>query len=209
MRLGDRGHCSDVDQFQRRVGRRLDEDQLGVFLHRPREVLGIATVDQRRGHAEARHQILDHIAAATEQRPRCNDVVAGPDLAHHRVGHRRHAGRKRPRRFGALEQRHPVLEHVHRRVGEARVVVPLDLVEEQILGVLRTRIGIAGVEEQRLARLVECGPLAAAMHQLRRRRELATVGQRILRVRHSWLQNKKPARNLRPVRARGPFSDLF
>ncbi len=124
MRLGDLGDGLDVDQLERRVGRRLDEHHLGVRPHRLLEIGGVAPIDQRRGHAQARHQVLDDVAAAAEQRAGRDDMVAGAHLAHHRIGDRRHAGGEGARRLGAFEQRHAVLEHVERRVREARVVVP-------------------------------------------------------------------------------------
>src|SRR3546814_14401064 len=56
---------------------------------------------------------------------------------------------------------------IHVGIGEAGIVVPARyLVLEQAFCVFGTRIGIARIEKQGLARLVEVGALAAAMHHM-------------------------------------------
>ena len=89
--------------------------------HRGAPGVEIRAVDQRRGDAEARQQLLDHVKTRAEQRLGGDDVVARFELAHQRGGDRRHAARGRARRLSALEQRHAAFEHRDRRVGEARI----------------------------------------------------------------------------------------
>ena len=95
MGVRDVGHGLDVDQFQRWIGRRLNEHHFGIGLHSAGEIFGIAAIDQRRADAPARHEIFHHIATATKQRTAGDDMIAGLDLAHHRIGNRSHAASKR------------------------------------------------------------------------------------------------------------------
>ena len=80
--MRDLGDAGDVDHFQRRIGRRLEEAGLGVRAQRRPPGVEIGAVDDGRGHAEARQVVLDHVEARAEQRPRRHDMVAGLDLAH-------------------------------------------------------------------------------------------------------------------------------
>ena len=60
--VGDVGDSGDINHFQRRVGRRLEKEDLGLrtaFFHR----LKIGAVNQRRGDAETWQPFLDHPAA--------------------------------------------------------------------------------------------------------------------------------------------------
>ena len=100
--LGDR---FDIDDFQRRIGRAFEKERLGVRPHRLAPLLQISAVDQRARNAVARQEILDHVAARSEQRFRRDDMIAGLELAEQRDRYRRHAGRGRARGFRALEAR--------------------------------------------------------------------------------------------------------
>ena len=113
--IGDR---RDIDDFERRIGRRLQKEGLGIRPHRVAPLVEVGAVDQRRGNAEARQIIFDDVAAGAEQRLCADDVIAAFELAGQRQRHRRHAGRGRARGFGALERRHALLEH--RNVGLAK-----------------------------------------------------------------------------------------
>jgi hypothetical protein len=50
-----------------------------------------------------------------------DEMVALLELAEQGRGHRRHAGRHRAARLGAFEQGDALLEHLHRRVLQARI----------------------------------------------------------------------------------------
>ena len=65
--LGDLRHALDVDQLEHGVGRRLEEEGARVGLDRRLPGGEIAAVDQCRGDAVARQQVLHDIAAASEQ----------------------------------------------------------------------------------------------------------------------------------------------
>ena len=135
------------------------------LLHRVLPGAEIGAVDQRRGDAEARQPFLDHPAAGAEQRLGGDHVVAGAHQPHQRGGHRRHAGRGRARGLGAFERGHALLEHVHGRVGVARIDVARLLAGEARLAFLGARIDIALREEQRLGGLAELRAQRAGMHQ--------------------------------------------
>ena len=99
------------------IGRRLEEEGLGVRPHRRRAIASRSVPSTSvEVDAEARQAVLDDVAAGAEQRLRRDDVVAGLELAHQRGGDRRHAGRGRARGLGAFERRHALLEH-RRRSG--------------------------------------------------------------------------------------------
>ena len=165
-RVRDLGDRRDVEHLERRIGRALQEERLGVRPHRLAPLLEVGAVDQRRGDAVARQVLLDHVAAGAEQRLGGDDVVAGPDLAHQRGGDRRHAGRGRARGLRAFERRHALLEHGHGRIGEARILVARLLALEAPLRAQRAVVDVALGEEQRLRGLAELRAQDAGMDQL-------------------------------------------
>ena len=120
-RVGQRGHCGDVDNLQRRVGRAFEEEQPRRGTHGLFPGLQVGAVDQRRLDPVFRHQRLDDPAAGAEQGARGDDVVAGPDAAQERCGDCRHAGCGSACVLRALHRAHALFEHVDRRVGVARV----------------------------------------------------------------------------------------
>jgi hypothetical protein len=75
--LGDR---RDIIDFERRIGRRFEEEYLGVGPHRLLPLIEVRAVDQRCFHPVARRQRLDHPAARAEQCLCRNDVVTGLNL---------------------------------------------------------------------------------------------------------------------------------
>ena len=92
-------------------------------------------------------------------------MVAGLDLAHHRERHRGHAGRDRARRFRALEFGHALLEHVHGRIGETRILVAGVLALEAGLRLRGIVVDVALGEKQRLRRLAELRAQDAGLNQ--------------------------------------------
>ena len=166
--MHDLGDGGDVDELERRIGRRFEERRLGVRTQRRPPGVEIGAVDQGRGDAEARQQLLDHIETRAEQSPRGDDVVARLELAHERGGDGGHAARGRARRLGAFEQRHPLLEHRHGRIGEARIDEARILALEARLRELHRVVEIALGEKERFRRLLEARAQRPAMDQLRR-----------------------------------------
>ena len=202
--MRDLRHGGDIDHFQRRIGRCLHEERLGVGPHRLLPLIEIGAVDQRRGHAEARQQFLDHVETGAEQRARRDDVVAGLDLAHQRERHRRHPGRGRARILGALEIRHAGLEHAHGRIGEARILEARNLALEARLRLRRIVVDVALGEKQRFRRLVELRAQDSGLDEVR-------LGA-VVALRHRWLppDTKKPGQKTGPgTCVPGLFSDLF
>ena len=167
--MHDLGDGGDVDDLERRIGRRFEERRFGVRAHRRPPGVEIRAVDEGRGDAEARQQLLDHIEARAEQRPRGDDVVARLELAHQGGGDRGHAARGGARRLGAFEQRHPPLEHRHGRVGEARIDEARIVALEARLGELHRVVEIALGEKKRFRRLFEPRSQRPAVDELRRR----------------------------------------
>ena len=166
--MHDLGDAGDVDELERRIGRRFEERRLGVRTQSRPPGVKIGAVDQGRGDAEARQQLLDHIETRAEQSPRGDDVVASLELAHERGGDGGHSARGRARRLGAFEQRHPLLEHRDRRIGEARIDEARIVALEARLRELHRVVEIALGEEKGLRRLIEGRAQRSAMDQLRR-----------------------------------------
>ena len=210
-RVRDFRDGGDVDHVERRIGRRFEEECLGVRPHRLAPLVEIGAVDQRRGNAVARQIILHDVAARAEQRLRRDHVVAGLDLAGERQRHRRHAGRGRARRFGAFERRHARLEHRHRRIGEARVLVAGLFVLEAPLGLGGAVVDIALGEKERLGGFAELRAQRAGMDEA----GLGTIANWRGRGHGALLgrvkQNKtRPGGNPRAGLTRPrPFSNLF
>ena len=64
--VGEFRHRSDVDYFQRRIGRAFEEEQFCVGANCLFPIAYVGTVDQRRFDAVFRRQRLDYPAAGTE-----------------------------------------------------------------------------------------------------------------------------------------------
>ena len=75
-------------------------------------------------------------------------MITGFEIAQQRRADRRHAGRRRPRRFRTFERAHTFLEHRHCRVRVARVDEAAGLVLEALLGLLGAVVDIALGEKQ-------------------------------------------------------------
>ena len=162
---GDRG---DVDEFERRIGRRFEERCFRVRPQGRAPGVEIGAVDESRGDAEAGQQVLDHVETRAEQGSRRDDMVTRLELAHERRRDGGHSARGRARGLGALEQRHPLLEHRHGRIGEARIDEARIVALEARLRELHRVVEIALGEKQGLRRLLEARTQRSAMDQLRR-----------------------------------------
>ena len=148
--MHDVGDAGDVDELEGRIGRRFEERRLRVRTQSRPPGVEIRAVDEGRGDAEARQQLLHDIEARAEQSPRGDDVVASLKLAHERGGDRSHPARCRARGLGAFEQSHPALEHRDRRIGEARIDEARIVALEARLGKLHRVVEIALGEEKGL-----------------------------------------------------------
>ena len=158
-------------------------------------------VDQRRGDAEARQEILDDVAAGAEQRRGRRRGRRPCRSQRKRRGDRGHAARHRARRLGAFEQAHALLEHGDGRIGVARIDEARILALEARLGGLRAAIDEALGQEDRLGGLAELRAERAAMHQLGRRAAAASSS-----IRSSLPSGTLPTKNpaARPGRVRSP-----
>ena len=163
--MRDLCHFGDVDDIERRIGRAFEKERLGVRPHRVAPFVKIAAVDQRRGDTEARQVILDDIAAGAEHGLRGDHVIAGLELADQRNRDGGHSGRRRARRFGALERRHAPLEHVDRRIGKAGILVARIFALEARFRLGGAVVNIALGEKQRLGGFAEGRTQRAGMDQ--------------------------------------------
>ena len=76
--VGDLGDRRDIEDFELRIGRRLEEADLRVRPHRRAPLaVEIHFIDQGRLDAERRQPFLDDVEAGTEQRAARHDVIAG------------------------------------------------------------------------------------------------------------------------------------
>jgi hypothetical protein len=151
----DPGDRLDVQHLERRIGRALQKEGLRVRPHRLAPLVEIVAVDQRRGDAVAGEVVLDHVEAGAEQRLGCHDVIARSDLAHQRGGDRRHSGRGCARGRRAFERSHALLEHGHRRVGKAGILIARLFVLEAPFRAQGALIDVALGEEEGLRGLPE------------------------------------------------------
>ena len=165
--MRDPGDRFDIDHFQRRIGRALEKERLGIRPHRLAPLLQIGAVDQRAGNAVARQEILDHVAARSEQCLRRDDMIAGLELAEQRDRHRRHAGRGRARGLRAFERGHALLEHRNRRIGEARILIAGRFALETRLGGRGILVDITLREKQRFGGFPKRRAQRAGMNQPR------------------------------------------
>ncbi len=163
--VGDGGDGGDVEHLQGRIGRAFQEEHLGVGPHRATPVVEIEPVDEGRGDAEPRQEVLHHPAARAEQRLGGDDVIAGLDLPDHRIVHRRHAARGGARGLGAFERGHAGFEHVDGRIGEARIQIARLGADEARLALLGAVVDEALGEKQRLRRFAELRAQRAGVDQ--------------------------------------------
>ncbi len=163
----DRRDRRDVDHVERRIGRAFEEEHLGVRPHGAPPGVEIEPVDERGLDAETRKEILHHPPARAEQSLGGDDMVAGPHLAHQRGGDRGHAGRRRTRRFRALEGGHAAFEHGDGRIGEARIEEAGRRAREALLAFLGAVIDEALGQKERFGRLAELRAQRARLHEAR------------------------------------------
>jgi hypothetical protein len=116
---GKRGHTGKIGECQRRVDRRLDDDQPGLRPDRRLDRRERGPVHEGGGHAEARQKIAQQARGAHVVVGLCHHVIAGTHQRQHGRGDRTHAAcghQRRGRRLEARQQpRHPL---------EGRIAVP-------------------------------------------------------------------------------------
>ncbi len=140
----------DVYQLGQRVGRRFDEQQLGVGLDRR-----IPAGQVRQGHvidfdAEALEVLFEQTDGRAEHAARDQNMVAGAAQAHDHCHDRSHASGSSHGLLGAFQRGNTLFERAHCRVGVARVDVARYFASKA-----RGRVGggteyVAGSEEHRI-----------------------------------------------------------
>ena len=120
LAMRDRAHALDVGDVEHRVGRRLDEQVLGVRLDRRLDQLGLRGVDIGEVEAELAAHLLEQPERAAVGVVADQHVIAGLEPRQQRVD-RRHARRKRKRRGARFDRRDVALERHARRVLRAAV----------------------------------------------------------------------------------------
>ena len=158
---GDRPH---IDDFELRVGRRLQENRLCRARQHPLPGRKVRAVDQFGDDAEARQDIGADKGAGAEQRARRHQPVAGAQQADQGGEDGRHAARRRDAGLGAFDRAQPVDEHLHRRVAVAAVDVAQVRVVEGVRRFLGRAVDIARGEIERLGGLLEAAAHDAAVH---------------------------------------------
>ncbi len=176
MRAGKAADICHVDDVERRIGRRLEEEDLGVGADRLFPGLVVARVDDGVLDAEAAEHIVDNPAARAEGGPARNDMIAGRKLAEQGRRHRGHAGRLGAAGLGAFEQRDALLQHGSGRVLHARIDHAGLFAREARGHRLGIVVAIARVQEERLAGLTLIAAPGAAAHGLSGRLPAARDG---------------------------------
>src|SRR6185503_3356137 len=136
----DPRHRLDVDDVDERVAERFGVEQLGVLLQRPPEVLGLGGIDEGGLDAELLQVDVQQRVRPAVERGSGNDVVAGAAQREDRRHLGGLAGGAGERGTPGFDRGHALLEHRHRRVGDARIDVAEGLQVEQ------ARRVIGGVE---------------------------------------------------------------
>ena len=164
--MGEGGDRSDIDHRHGRVAGALEEDAAGFRPERTLPCLEIRAVHEIGLDAVARQQLVNHHVAGAEHDAGCNDVVAGPKLAHQGREDRRHAGGSCLASVGALDQREAVLEHGDGGVAEATVDVAVLFVCSARVSLRCRVVDKARGQEERLAGFAMMRALGSAPHQL-------------------------------------------
>ncbi|MNE64033.1 hypothetical protein D3C80_1594180 [compost metagenome] len=113
------GQCGDIHQLGQRVGRRLDEQQLGVGLDcrvPASEIHQRYVVDL---HTETLEVLFEQADGRTEYALGDQHVVTRAAQGHHRGEDRRHAGGSSHRLLGAFQGGNALFERAYGRVGVA------------------------------------------------------------------------------------------
>ncbi len=123
--LADLGHREQIDDFQQRIGRRLDPQQPGIGFDCALQRLQVRQIDERdvvsRG---ALADVLQDPVAPTVEIVHRDDMRAGVEQLQDR-GRGRHAGGESESRRAAFEIGHRRLERIPCGVASARVIVAL------------------------------------------------------------------------------------
>ena len=164
--------CDVANRFQinhihRRIGRRFEEEQLGIGLARILELLRIARIDDAHLDPELGQQRIGQPAARSERRAPRDDMVAGLKLTQQHRGHRRHARRHRTARLSAFEQSDAVFEHLDRRILQPRIGHADLFAGEARGGIGGAIVRIARCQEQSLGGFAPFAARSAAAHGLR------------------------------------------
>ena len=155
----------DVDEVLHRVGRRLEEHDVGGRGQRVLPLVELVPVDVVGAHAPLGQDLLEDHDGGPEQRPRGHDAGAGLHQGGDRGEHRGHARRGGEGRLGALEQAQALLERGHRGVAVAGVQEPVGVAGERGLGVGGAGVDEALREEQCLGGLLELAADQPAAHR--------------------------------------------
>ena len=147
--VGELGDRLDVDDRERRVGRRLDPHESRLVAPRGLERGGVAQIDRRPRHAVTLVHARDEPERPAVRVGGDDHVVAGIERAQDRVLGRETA-RERETVARVLQRRDARLERGARRVGAARVLVAPVLADR----VLRERRGQADRRHDRARRRV-------------------------------------------------------
>ena len=137
--VGDGGYRRHVHDLQAWVAQGLAEEEAGLRPDRLAEPVGVAGMDEARLDAEARQGMREEVVATAVDRGGGDDVPAGVHQGRHGEVKRRLPARRADRADTPFQRRDSLLQHRHRRVGDAGVDMACALqVEERgrLLGVV-------------------------------------------------------------------------
>ncbi len=158
------GQRTDVADLGQRIGRRFDEEQTRIRLHRRAPLGGIGRRNESRLDAETAQDVLKQLHGGAKDRARGDDMLASAHQTHHRGQNRRHAGSKSDATFSAFQGCQSFLEHADAGIGET-------CVDRPGFGAGKARGGFggaaeneAGSQEHRLGMFLELAALGAGAH---------------------------------------------
>jgi len=162
--VGERGQ---IDELHEGVAGRLAENEFGAWRERRLERRGIVQIDEARGDAKARQDGREELVRSAEESLPGHDFLALGDEGHGRAQNRRHARSRGDAGFGPFKACEPLLEHAHRRIGEAAVGIALFLLEEARRGLRRVGEDEARSEIEPFGMLAELAAQHAVAHRAR------------------------------------------
>jgi len=188
-----------VDDLQRRVGRRLEVEQVAAPVHRLLDTVGVGRVDQLDLHTDPREVLGEQHARAAVGVFHRHHPLARLEQGVEHVGDRGHARRRRRGRLAAFEHPQLLLEHRDGRVGVATVDVAGRRAGSDVEPLVDVRVPEAdAVHDGHLGRPVEQVALLAGPHRHRldriRRSRAGMVVTRAVGGRHHGQHRRASAR---------------
>ena len=163
--MGDLGQCGDIHQFGQRVGRRFDEQQLGVGFEGALPGIQIRQRYVIHFDAKALEVLLEQADGRTEYAARHQYMVTATAQAHDNGKNRRHTGGSGHRLLGAFQCGNALLEGTYGGVGVARIDVARHFPSKARSGIGSGAEHVTGRQVQRFAMLTLRRTVLAGTHR--------------------------------------------